>query len=400
MRLFTTIGNWISRLVWVWLQRRVRFGTVILELPDGKRLHQVGDQPGPTATITLVRPGAALRRIAMGGGVGFAEAYLAGDWDTTDLVSVLENAGRNLDSYVRVGRPNRLLEPVRRLWQRVTSRRRGAIESIDRHYNLGNEFYELWLDPSMTYSSAVFTEDDQPLSSAQEEKYRRLAELAGLTADDHVLEIGCGWGGFAEYAATTIGCRVTGLTLSSEQAEYARDRLKHAKVDDRTEIKLIDFREEDGRYDKVVSIEMIESISASLWPELFSTIARVLRPGGLVAMQAITIADELFESLLRRDDFISKHIFPGGALPTVAGLHALAANNSLQVASVDGFGSCYATTLRLWRRRFEAMWPTIARSGFDERFRRTWQYYLAYCEAGFTIGRIDVHQIGFRLLPE
>ncbi len=389
------LGTYLTTPVFNWLLRRVEIGRLRATLPTGRTLTSRSTKPGPSAAVTVIRPAHTLRRIVRGGGVGFAEAYLAGDWDTDDLASVLEIAGRNLDRYVRTKRSNRLVEPVRSLWQRFTARRRGEIEDINTHYNLGNEFYESWLDSTMTYSSALFTNDNQPLDEAQLEKYRRLAEIADLQPGDHVLEIGCGWGGFAEYAATEIGCHVTGLTLSSEQAEYARSRLKEAGVEDRTEIKLQDFRQEAGSYDKIVSIEMIESIPADLWPPLFATISRTLRRGGKVAMQAITIAEDLYESLLRRDDFISKHIFPGGALPAVSTLQDLASANGLNTLSVAGFGDSYAATLSRWRDQFEAAWASIAQPPFDERFRRTWRYYLAYCEAGFNIGRIDVHQVGF-----
>lgn len=387
------MAAWINRRLWSLLLGRVRVGSVDVILPDGEALRAAGPTPGPHATLILRRPGVVLRRLIVGGSLGFADSYIAGEWDTDDLAATLEVAGRNVDTYVRSHRPSRVIEPIRRFWQRLTRRRFGEIESIDTHYNLGNDFYAAWLDGSMTYSSAVFNSPDEDLEAAQLEKYRRLADLAQLTADDHVLEIGCGWGGFAEYAAVEIGCRVTGLTLSTEQAEYARNRLKRAGVEDRTEIKLLDFRKVDGTYDKVVSIEMIESIPADLWPPLFATISRVLRPGGRAAMQAITIAEDLFESLLRREDFISKHIFPGGALPSVAALRRLSEQHGLEITKVAGHARSYAETLRRWRIRFEDVWPQINRAPFDERFRRTWRYYLAYCEAGFSIGRIDVHQL-------
>ena len=394
--LISRTGDLLSRPLWAWLLSRMRLGAVTVRLPGGKTLRKRGPHPGPVADLELHRPGATMRRLFTGGGVGFAESYLAGEWDTSDLATTLELAGRNIDTYVRPNRPSRLIEPVRRLWQLITSRRNAAIESIELHYDLGNSFYESWLDETMTYSSAVFVSDDQSLAEAQKEKYRRLAEIAQLEASDRVLEIGCGWGGFAEYAASEIGCHVTGLTLSTEQASYARDRMKEAAVDHLVDIQLRDFREEQGSYDKVVSIEMIESIPANLWPPLFETIARVMRPGGLVAMQSIAIADELFGSLLRRDDFISKHIFPGGALPSLAILCELGVDHGLTPVDPIGYAGSYARTLRRWRESFDAEWPKIARPPFDERFRRTWDYYLAYCEAGFKIGRIDVFQIGFR----
>jgi cyclopropane-fatty-acyl-phospholipid synthase len=395
MRLRQRVATLATRPIFSLLLRSLQLGNLTLLLPDGTTLARKGDQTGKAATITILKPGSVLRRVATSGGVGFAEAYLARDWDTNHLAATLEILGRNLDVYVRGHKPNRALAEARGLWQWVTTRRHPEIKSIGTHYNLGNEFYQAWLDSSMTYSSAVFTEETTDLSDAQREKYRRLADLAGITAGDHVLEIGCGWGGFAEFASTEIGCRVTGLTLSTEQAEYARDRLEAVGVDDRTEIKLLDFRDEVGQYDKIVSIEMIESIPASLWPPLFEMISRSIRPGGRVSMQAITIADDLYDSLLQRDDFISKHIFPGGALPSVATLRQLANANGMSVTGVHAYASSYAATLRRWRDRFEEVWPSIQRPDFDEQFRRTWRYYLAYCEAGFGIGRIDVHQIGF-----
>lgn len=390
-----TLAAWVTRPVWAWLVRRVDIGRLDVTLPSGSPLSQTGTQPGPRATIRITKPGSLLRKVLTGGGVGFAEAYMDASWETDDLAATLELAGRNLDRYVRERRPSRLIDPVRRLWQRATRRRRAEIQSIGVHYNLGNEFYEAWLDTTMTYSSAVFTEQDAALDSAQIEKYRRLAKLADIQPDDHVLEIGCGWGGFAEYAASRIGCRVTALTLSTEQAEYARDRLKRAGVDDLVDVKLQDFRAETGTYDKVVSVEMIESIPADLWPQLFTTIRGTLRSGGRAAMQAITIAEDLYESLLRRHDFISKHIFPNGALPSVTTLEDLADKNGLETFQLAGYAPSYAKTLQLWRHQFEKAWPSLRGGQFDERFRRTWNYYLAYCEAGFRIGRIDVHQIGF-----
>lgn len=396
MKVVTNITSLPIRLIYWLLLRRVHVGEIAVDLNDGRhRLVGKGDNLGPVTTLSVHKPTKLLWRVVRGGGVGFAEAYLAGEWDTADLPTALENLGRNLDVHVRDNKPGWLIPRLRRIWQAITHRRSSEIPSIGDHYNLGNEFYTAWLDKTMTYSSAVFTDGDETLSEAQLEKYRRLAELADIGPDDRVLEIGCGWGGFAEFAASEIGCHVTGLTLSTEQAEYARNRLKEAGLDDKTEIRLRDFREETGTYDKIVSIEMIESIPAELWPALFETISANLRDGGRVAMQAITIADDLYESLLERDDYISKHIFPGGALPSVAEVHSLADRFGLKVTSAVPYASSYAATLQRWRESFEASWQTMRRDDLDERFRRAWRYYLAYCEAGFRIGRIDVHQVGF-----
>jgi cyclopropane-fatty-acyl-phospholipid synthase len=378
-----------------WLLRRVQIGSIEIDLAGKTNLTGRGSQPGPAVKVAISRPGPTLWRVIRGGGVGFAEAYLAGYWETADLADSLEVIARNLDLHVREKRPGRTLQTLRRAWQWVTSRGRAEIPSIGDHYNLGNDFYTAWLDSTMTYSSAVFTDEDQSLSDAQQEKYRRLAELAEITAEDHVLEIGCGWGGFAEFVATEIGASVTGLTLSSEQAEYARERLAKAGVADRTEIKLQDFRSETGEYDKIVSIEMIESIPADLWPALFDQINSRLRPNGKAAMQAITIDERLFDSLLERDDFISKHIFPGGALPSVGKVTDLATERGLHIQSVVGYAASYAKTLRIWHDQFDGVWPDLSSLDLDERFRRAWRYYLAYCEAGFRTGRIDVHQFAF-----
>lgn len=390
-----TITSLPARAVYGWLLRRTRVGSIQLHLAGGAALQATGPQPGPTAVLTIHRPIATLWRVLRGGGVGFAEAYLAGHWDTSDLATALETIARNLDIYVRDRKPSGVIAFARRTWQRFVSRRGSEIPSIGDHYNLGNDFYTAWLDQTMTYSSAIYDKENQDLSTAQRAKYRRLAELADIKPTDHVLEIGCGWGGFAEYASTEIGASVTGLTLSSEQADYARKRLADAGVADRTEIKLQDFRDETGTYDKIVSIEMIESIPANLWPALFDRISRSLHSDGKVAMQAITIDAALFESLLSRDDFISKHIFPGGALPSVEKVENLAAERGLRVTSATPFAGSYAETLRVWRDRFEEAWPSLLHLGLDDRFRRTWRYYLAYCEAGFRTGRIDVHQFEF-----
>jgi len=388
----------INRFIYARLLSRVEIGAISIELSK-RRLVGQGAKSGPTAHIHVLHPGRTLWGVVRNGGVGFAEAYLNGHWDTDDLTATLEVIARNLDLHVREHPPGWILRTLRSAWQSITARTGSEIPSIGDHYNLGNDFYTTWLDATMTYSSAVFTEDDTDLTTGQIEKYRRIADLADIRPNDRVLEIGCGWGGFAEYVATEIGAHVTGLTLSSEQAIFARDRLAAAGVSGRTKIKLQDFRSETGTYDKVVSIEMIESIPADLWPSLFDQIRDRLRPGGSAAIQAITIDARLFDSLLERDDYISKHIFPGGALPSVDKVSKLAGERGFHITAVAAHAQSYARTLRVWRERFEAAWPTLRRFDLDERFRRAWRYYLSYCEAGFRIGRIDVHQFGFVKQP-
>lgn len=394
MKLLDTIATLPGRLLYRALLRAARYGTLSISLAGTTQLHRVAGE-GPAITIHVLQPWRTLLDVLRGGGVGFAEAHIAGRWDTDDLALTLEVLGRNLDAYARFRPPGSFMRIGRRAWARLTSFRRSEIPTIGDHYNLGNDFYSAWLDPSMTYSSGLYEEGIDDLAAAQAAKYRRLAGLADIQPNDHVLEIGCGWGGFAEYAASECGARVTGLTLSTEQAAFARERLQQAGLADRTEIKIQDFREETGEYNKIVSIEMIESIPAELWPALFDQIRDRLRTGGRVAMQAITIDDRLYESLLDRDDFISKHIFPGGALPSVSTIERLAEARGLVVKSIADFGSSYARTLRTWLERFDDVWPRLEPQGLDERFRRAWRYYLAYCEAGFRIGRISVHQFEF-----
>lgn len=261
------------------------------------------------------------------------------------------------------------------------------------HYNLGNEFYESWLDPTMTYSSARFERPDQSLTDAQLHKYQTIANQAGLEPGMHVLEIGCGWGGFAKYAAETLGCTVVGVTIAEEQAMYARKVMANAGLTDKVDIRLEDFRETTGTFDAVVSIEMIESIDESQWPDLFTTIANRLRPGGRAAMQIITIGDELWDRYRTSPDFIQEYIFPGGQLPAPKVLNNLAASSRLGIEQVEAFGLDYARTLHHWQERFEAAWPTLADSnGLDRRFKKMWDLYLTVCEAGFRSGRVDVQQ--------
>jgi cyclopropane-fatty-acyl-phospholipid synthase len=333
--------------------------------------------------------------VLLKGDLGFAAGYLAGDWDTPQLSDLLTSIADNLG---RVSQKIRGLK-ILTLGETLTHRLRGnthagARRNILAHYDLGNAFYDQWLDPSMTYSAALFTEAEEGLQSAQRRKYARLAELAGVRRDAEVLEIGCGWGGFAEYAAGELGAKVTAITLSPAQQAYARERLFRAGLAERVEVKLLDYRDAAGAYDAIVSIEMFEAVGEAYWPVYFRRLAELLAPGGRAGLQVITIRDDLFEDYRRRPDFIQLEIFPGGMLPTKPRLAAEAAGAGLRVAA-DGWlemGRCYADTLAAWRERFDAAWPRIAEQGFDARFRRLWRYYLAYCEAGFRTGRTDVVQ--------
>ncbi len=382
--------SWRERLGLALFGILARRGRLDLTLPDGSRVVVgEGDPSGALEVRDYRAVGAVLRE----GITGFAEAYMRGDVDTPDLRRLLEWGAANRETWFEHPLARATL-PVRWLWQRIRpERRHPRVRSMGDHYNLGNDFYAGWLDETMTYSSARFSSPEQTLVDAQLNKYRLIADHADLRPGMRVLEIGCGWGGFAEYAAAERGCEVVGVTLSEEQAAYARKRMSNAGLADRVRILIQDFREVEGEFDAVVSIEMIESIDEKQWPALFHKISGSLRPGGLAAMQIITISDTGWERYRSRADFIQQYIFPGGQLPAPKVLEAMSRDVGLSVEQVETFGLDYARTLRRWHAGFEKAWPRLAvEHDLDLRFRRMWDLYLLLCEVGFTIGRIDVQQ--------
>jgi cyclopropane-fatty-acyl-phospholipid synthase len=273
--------------------------------------------------------------------------------------------------------------------------RKGSRRNIAAHYDLGNAFYSQWLDPTMTYSSAVFENPNQSLEDAQRNKWRKLAQMLDLREGMHVLEIGCGWGGFAMFAAREYGCRVTGITLSTEQLAFAKKAAAEAQFSHLVDFQLIDYRDVSGSFDRIVSIEMFEAVGEEHWPSYFRVVRDRLKPGGVAALQIITVEDRRFEEYRGQVDFIQMYIFPGGMLPSPSALKREAAQQGLGFETARTFALSYAETLRRWREVFDARWETIQPLGFDERFKRMWDYYLASCEGGFRAGSIDVGQ--FRL---
>jgi cyclopropane-fatty-acyl-phospholipid synthase len=362
-------------------------------LPDGRSLIFRGKEPGPQGVI-LLHDFRALSRLASGGSLGLAESYLDGEWDSPDLTAVLECGtlnGRRFSEFFKVS-------PVKRAFDRIIhalrpNTRSGSRRNIHAHYDLGNAFYERWLDGTMTYSSALFESRDQSLASAQTAKYRALADMMDLKPGEHVLEIGCGWGGFAEYAARERGARVTGLTISREQLAFAQARMQRQGLSDLVDLRFQDYRDVAGTFDKVASIEMFEAVGEKYWPIYFNKIRQVLKPGGVAALQVITIEDENFETYRRTVDFIQKYVFPGGMLPSMAALKVETDKVGLTWGTHFAFAKDYARTLEEWRRSFLAAWPDIEGAEFDARFKRLWTFYLAYCEAGFKGGAIDVIQL-------
>jgi cyclopropane-fatty-acyl-phospholipid synthase len=374
------------------LATRIAIGELTIELPDGRACVFKGEEDGPNATLQIDSP-RAIRRVLFGGSLGFAEAYMQGECDSDNLTPLVELALRNETTLRGTLREHGWARFLSRLAHvRRPNSRRGARRNISRHYDLGNDFYALWLDPSLTYSSAFFERAGESLPQAQQNKYRRIAALAGVEPNDRVLEIGCGWGGFCTWAAREIGCHITAITLSKAQHDFVARRLQTEGLVDRVDLRLQDYRDVHGRFEKIVSIEMLEAVGEKYWPRYFEQLRDLLIPGGRAALQVITIDDAVFKRYRRGVDFIQRHIFPGGLLPSTTELRAQVDRAGLSWIGDYAFGPHYARTLALWSDAFEEAWPAVAELGFDERFRRMWRYYLAYCEAGFKTGRIDVLQ--------
>ncbi len=381
--------------------RRMRRGRLEVTMPDGQVL-SLGDSPEEgSAALTVTNPD-FFTKCVLYGDVGFGEAYVDGDWETDDIADVIRwlilnvqdapgmsgsSAGAGLINLLSAA--NRLTHLLRPNSRRISRR------NIREHYDLGNELYELFLDKSMTYSSGLF-QGDETLEEAQEAKYRRLCEQLRLKSGDHVLEIGCGWGGFCCYAARHYGCRVTAVTISQAQLDYARARIEREGVADRVRIKLCDYRDLTGTFDKIVSIEMLEAVGEAYVDGYFAKCAKLLKPNGLLALQMITCPDGRYQSFRKGVDWIQKHIFPGSLLMSVGRVNqAVNRTGQLFLHDLKDMGTSYTRTLRLWRERFNARLDEARGLGFDEAFIRKWNYYLSYCEAAFDMRNISVTQVVF-----
>ncbi|MFP4695944.1 class I SAM-dependent methyltransferase [Thiohalospira sp.] len=377
---------------WAWLLRGLQTGRLRVDGPGGRGFTATGEAAGPQAQIRLHRPLHLLNRILRRGAMGFAEGYMAGEWESEDLTALLTLAARNEAALGRASEGGRLARWREALGHRARANtRRGSRRNIAAHYDLGNDFYRLWLDPTMTYSAALFQPGEENLAAAQRRKYQRLLRQLDARPGDHILEIGCGWGGFALEAAR-CGYRVTGITLSREQLDWARERVAEAGLGDRVDLQLRDYRDLEGSWDHVVSIEMFEAVGEAWWPTFFETLRRCLRPGGRAALQVITIDESAFEDYRRGADFIQRYIFPGGMLPSITAFRDQTTAAGLEVRALDRFGGDYARTLQAWHHRFLDVLPQVREQGFDDRFIRRWRYYLSYCTAGFHAGRIDLIQ--------
>ena len=370
------------------------FGSLTFVLPSGRELPIEGRLPGPAGRL-IVRDFRFVSRVLAAADIGFGEGFMAGEWDTPDLALLLEVFTLNFDRLEKLVEGNpfmRALNFLAHMFNRNS--KSGSRRNIYAHYDLGNAFYERWLDSSMTYSSARYLQPGQPLVEAQRNKYLSLAQQIDLRPEHHVLEIGCGWGGFAEFAAREIGAKVTGVTISQAQYDFARKRLFDLGLAERADIRLVDYRDIEGSFDRVASIEMFEAVGEAYWPAYFGKIRDVLSPGGRAGLQIITIRDELFNVYRSRSDFMRKYIFPGGMLPSEHRLREETQRAGLEWRDIARFGLNYADTLAEWATRFEAAWEEINALGFDERFRRLWSFYLRYCEAAFRTERTNVVQLG------
>ena len=379
---------------------RLKHGTLTVKLPDGS-VQRFGNGQSPQASLHLLNwnvCSAALKS----GDIGFAESYIAGDWTTphlTDLLQVFIVNRKEVEDVIYGTWLGRFAYRIKHLLNRNT--KANSQKNIHAHYDLGNAFYELWLDGTMNYSSAIFETPETSMKEAQHAKVRRALRMAQVKPGDRVLEIGCGWGALAEKATKEFDAHVVGVTLSTEQLDWANKRMQREGVAEKADLRLQDYRDigkttQDAPFDAVCSIEMVEAVGREYWPEYFQTVARLLKPGGHACIQSIVIADELFERYTTSTDFIQQYVFPGGCLPCPKEFRAQAAKAGLQVIDEFSFGQDYARTLQLWHEQFAEQQAHVLQLGFDQRFIRIWEFYLSYCEAAFLEANTDVVQYTLR----
>ena len=374
-------------------------GYLKVSFPDNSELF-FGDSKSKLSGNIEIKNWGTLTQIFNSGSIGFAEAYMDQKIDSKDISKVLHimALNRNLNNKIMYGKKlHRYINYIKHLFKANTIT--GSKNNISYHYDMGNDFYSLWLDKSMTYSSAIFDEKTSNLNDAQINKYQSLCNLTKINADTNICEIGCGWGGFAEYAAKSFGAKITGITLSQEQANFAKKRMYKKGLNELVDIQIIDYRDLKKKFDRIISIEMFEAVGEKYWPIFFSKLKSNLNNNGLIGMQLISIKNELYNNYRKNSDFIQKYIFPGGFLPSVDALTKVTSDCGLKIFYEKSFSEDYAKTLSIWRSNFIKNWSNMPKNKkYDLKFKKMWEYYLAYCEAGFRSKNTNVHQITLKSL--
>jgi cyclopropane-fatty-acyl-phospholipid synthase len=377
--------------------KKFPYGSIILEWPNGNINKIEASQDGPNAKL-IIHDNQVAKEIIKGGSVKFAELYISKKVSTDNLTNLIHYFAVNNDqaeNTLKISFIKNLFNKFIHFQNKNT--RNQAKKNISRHYDLGNKFYEYWLDKSMTYSSAIFHDKSIGIEDAQNNKYKRLAELSSINNGDEVLEIGCGWGGFAEFLGKNYDCKVTAITISEEQFKFATKRIQEANLAEKVKIVFCDYRNISGKFDKIISIEMFEAVGSEYWSAFFKKVESVLKPKGSISLQLITIDDKIYDVYKINPDFIQKYIFPGGMLPSMKVLKNILGNTSLNIKSIDSYANDYAKTLNIWNKQFNQNWSKIEKLGFDERFKLLWNYYLSYCEGGFLSKNIDLKQINLTI---
>ena len=369
----------------------IKGGQLTLILPDGDVAKFGQGKAGSLQALIKLNSYRPLSILFAKGDLAFAESYLKGEWESPDLTALFE-FGLVMETKLKISSSNSLVLKIINRLLHVLNRnsKNGSRRNIAFHYDLGNNFYKHWLDKTMTYSSALFNSPTESLEQAQLNKYSAIEELLDATKKDRILEIGCGWGGFSEYIVKSKGSRIEGLTLSKQQLEFANSRYKNLGIAEHASASYTDYRDSKGQYDKIVSIEMFEAVGEDNWDIYFKTIHDRLVPSGTAVLQIITIDNERFHSYRKNTDFIQRYNFPGGMLPSLEALQRAISRNNLKIQYTNFFGTSYARTCAMWNERFQTAWPEIENLGYSKRFKRMWEYYLSYCEAGFKAGSINV----------
>ena len=376
--------------------KKFPYGSISIEWPNGVTNKIDADNHGPHAHLKIADNN-VIKEIIHGGSVKFAELYMDKRISSKNLTSLMHYCALNNDQAeetFKISFLKYLYNKFLHLKNRNTKIQ--AKKNISYHYDLGNQFYRYWLDKSMTYSSAIFSNQYDKLELAQKNKYKKLAELSNIKNGDTILEIGCGWGGFSEFLGNNYDCKITAITISKEQFNFAKKRIEEANLSKKVTVLFCDYRNIEGKFDKIVSIEMFEAVGKDYWNVFFDKIKSILKPNGNIGLQLITIDDKIYNVYEKNPDFIQKYIFPGGMLPSFKILENILSNNSLYIESVNSYANDYAKTLSLWKQEFNKNWENIEKLGFDETFNRMWNYYLSYCEGGFLSKNIDLKQINLK----